>query len=159
MRALINLFFSILIISGAFFPEKTFGQVIKYHFEQLDSLQNRERRTVVIFIHTDWCKYCHAMQNISLKNMQNISTLNNYYYFVDLNAEEKKDIKFHGYTFQYKPRGRNTGIHELAEQLGSIDGKISYPTMCFLNPQNEIIYQHEGFVDPDTLLKILERLK
>ena len=38
--------------------------------------------------------------------------LNENFYFVKLNREEKKDIHFLGKKFIYKPTGTNTGIHK-----------------------------------------------
>jgi thioredoxin-related protein len=116
-------------------------------------MQKKEQRTMAVLIHTDWCKYCKAMQSTSFKNKKVEALLNQHFYFIDLNAEEKRSIRFHGHTFHYRPTGNNTGVHELAEQLGIIGGKISFPSLCFLNAKNEIIYQHEGFFDSQVLEK------
>ena len=154
------IFLVAMIISGSsLLPEISSGQLNTYRFEQLDSLQKVDQRKVLVFIHTDWCKYCKAMQNTSFKNDQVVQLLNKHFYFVDLNAEEEKSIRFHGHTFRYKPTGSNTGVHELAEQLGTIDGRISFPSICFLNEKNEIIYQQGGFIETDVLKKILAQLK
>lgn len=158
MKAILFFLFATLILGNAL-PVDSYGQLNKYQFEQIDSLQNEERRPVVVFIHTDWCKYCQAMQNTTFKNKDIVSLLNKDFYLVELNAEEKNDIQFYGHTFRFKPTGNNTGVHELAEQLSTIDGTISFPSLCFLNAENEIIYQHGGFIDSDTLLKVLEQLK
>jgi thioredoxin-related protein len=116
-------------------------------------MQKKEQRMMAVFIHTDWCKYCKAMQNTSCKNKKVEVLLNQHPYFIDLNAEEKRSIRFYGHTFHYRPTGNNTGVHELAEQLGIIGGKISFPSLCFLNAKNEIIYQHEGYFDSQVLEK------
>lgn len=155
-----TIFLTILLASAcALLPEVSYAQLNTYQFEQLDSLQERDQRPVAVFIHTDWCKYCKAMQNTSFKNKKVVELLNKHFYLVDLDAEEKKSILFHGHTFHYKPTGNDTGAHELAEQLGTIDGKISFPSLCFLNAKNEIIYQHSGFMDAEALQKILQQLK
>jgi thioredoxin-related protein len=158
MKATLFFLFATVFLGSAL-PIHSYGQLNKYQFEQIDSLQNRERRPVLVFIHTDWCKYCQAMQNTSFKNKDIVSLLNKSFYLIELDAEEKKDIHFQGHTFRFKPTGNNTGVHELADQLSTIEGKISYPTLCFLNSGNEIIYQHDGFIDAETLKKVLERLK
>ncbi|NJS16529.1 MAG: DUF255 domain-containing protein, partial [Nostocaceae cyanobacterium CSU_2_110] len=105
--------------------QSSFAQIKTIQFEQLDSLQNVEKRTVVVFIHTDWCKYCQAMKNTTFKNDSIINTLNNQFYFIDLNAEEERNINFNHYSFKYKPTGANTGINELAEQLATVDNKVA----------------------------------
>ena len=124
-------------------------------FENLSNLQAVEKRTVLVFIHTAWCRYCTAMSH-SLRNNKDISNLiNRKFYLVMLDGEEKNTIRFAGQNFHFKPTGQGTGIHELAEQLGSIEGKVSFPSICFLNEKNQIIYQYTGFLDSASLLKLL----
>ena len=137
----------------------SYSQVIDYKFEQIDSLQKVEKKTVIVFIHTDWCKYCQIMINTTLKNDSIIKLINKQFYFVDLNAEEKKNIVFSNHIFKYKPTGTNTGIYELAEKLGAVDNKVSYPTLCFLNTNNEIIFQYPQYINSTDLMAILTRLK
>ncbi len=123
----------------------SFAQLAQVKFEQLDSLQKIEKRPVLVFLHTSWCKYCGTMKNTSFKNNEVIKLLNQKFYFVSLDIEEKKDILFRNHTFRYKPTGTNTGVNELAEQLGTINGQLAYPSICFLNADFEIIYQQEGY--------------
>lgn len=154
-----NILFFLIICGSILVPEISIAQIKTFQFEQIDSLQNLEKRNVVIFIHTDWCKYCQTMKNTTLKNDSIISILNKNFYFINLNAEEKRNITFHRHIFKYKPTGNDTGINELVEQLGTIDNKVSYPTLCFLNSDYEIIYQYNQYINSTDLLKILSRLK
>jgi thioredoxin-related protein len=149
----------ILFFLGYMWPRLTFGQPKVVQFEEIAARQKAAPRPMVVFIHTDWCRYCQGMKNTTFKNENIVKLLDKNFYFLDLNAEEKQNIRFHGRTFKYKPTGNNTGVHELAEQLGSQKGKVSYPTLCFLNSDYEIIYQHPDFTDAKTLIRILERLK
>lgn len=136
-----------------------FAQIKTVQFERIDSLQKTQNRNVVIFIHTGWCKYCQTIRNTTFKNDSIIKMLNDKFYFIDLNAEDKNNIVFRRHTFKYKPTGANTGMHELAEQLGTMDGKVAYPTLCVLNEDNEIIFQYNQFINTKDLQIILERLK
>lgn len=128
-------------------------------FDQLDSLQTIEQKKVVVFIHTDWCKYCLQMSNTTFQNDSVINLLNNHFYFVGLDAETKNDIKYKGHTFKYKPSGANTGVHELAEQLGEIEGKLNFPTISIINHKEEIIFQNGGLVKSNKMLTVLHQLK
>jgi thioredoxin-related protein len=139
--------------------QSLFAQIKTVRFEQIDSLQKIEKRNVVVFIHTDWCKYCQTMQNTTFKNDSIIYKLNTQFYFIDLNAEQKENIVFNGRTFKYKPTGTNTGIHELAEQLATVDNQVAYPTLCFLNSNKEIIFQYYQFINSTDLSTLLTRLK
>lgn len=138
--------------------QTSFAQIKTYTFEQIDSLQRTEKRNIVIFIHTDWCKYCHLMKNTTFKNETVLKLLNDKFYFIDLHAEEKRNIVFNQHTFKYKPTGTNTGTHELADQLGNFENKLSYPTLCILNADNEIIFQYPLYINAIDLKDILTRL-
>lgn len=127
-------------------------------FQQLDSLQKGEQKPVLVFIHTSWCKYCEAMEHATFQNEEVKELLDKKFYFVELNAEEKQDITVMGHTFRYRPTGAGAGQHELAQELGMIDGKVSFPTICFLNADYEIIYQVPGFLTAKQLIDILRAL-
>jgi thioredoxin-related protein len=127
-------------------------------FEQVKNLQAKEKKLVMVVIETDWCKFCHATKQTVLHNKIVSGILKEFFYTVFLNAEEKNDISFGGRKFKHKPTGVNTGIHQLAEQLGTINGQISYPSICFLNEGNEIIYQHAGYLNPESLTILLTKL-
>jgi hypothetical protein len=74
-----------------------------------------------------------------------------------LNGEEKRDITFFGRTFNYKPSGANTGIHELAKELASLDGNVSYPTTIILNSNLEINLQISDYISGKNMLLILKK--
>lgn len=149
----------LLICLGISTPLFSFPQVKAVPLEQLDSLQKMEKRPVFVFLYTSWCTYCSAMKNTTFTNAEVIKRLNQKFYFIALDIEEKRTIYFQAHTFRYRPTGPNTGIHQLAEQLGTINGVLAYPTLCFLNADNEIIYQREGFIQAKELLEILVRLQ
>lgn len=129
------------------------GQNKPVKFEELKALQAREAKPVVVLIMTQWCKYCHAMQNTMLKNTRVSPLLSTKFHTVLLDAEERKDIFFAGRTFRYR-----AGINELAQQLATIKGRVSYPTLSILNSNNEIIYQHDGYLSAQAMLYTLKKI-
>ena len=151
--------FLTVFITIFFSVNNSHAQLQTIEFDQLDSLHVMEQKYALVFIHTDWCKYCDQMKNTTFKNDSVIDVLNNNFYFIDLNAESTEDIYYGGHTFRYKPTGVNTGVHELAEQLGTIDGKMNYPTISIINTQNEIVFQYGGLLKTDELLAVLKKLK
>ena len=136
-----------------------FCQLQNRTFEAIDSLQKVQKRKIIVFIHTDWCQFCQSMKNTTFKNQEIISSLNSDFYFVDLNAEEKRNIVFNNHLFKYQPNGNNVGVHELALQLGTIQNQIVYPVLCVLNEKNEIIFQHNNYLSPKDFKLLLEKLK
>ena len=127
-------------------------------FEQLDSLQAIEKRPVLIFIHTSWCRYCQAMKHTTFQNQDVMNWLDSAFYRVSLDAETLSDITVREKTFRYQPTGNGVGQHELAQQLGAIEGILTYPTLCFLNTSYEIIYQQAGFLSASQLLSLLQTI-
>lgn len=136
-----------------------FAQLKTYTFEEAEKLSKENPKPFVIFIHTSWCNYCKMMENSTFKNPEIIKLLNSKFYFVSFDAETKKEIRFNNYTFSFKPKGQNTGVHELATALGTIDSQVVYPTITILQPDFSIAFQKHSFLSSKELLIILEKIK
>lgn len=135
-----------------------FCQLKSRTFEKVDSLQQIQKRKIIVFIHTDWCQFCQRMKATTFKDQEIIEKLNSDFYFVDFNAEEKREVTFQKQTFKYLPSGNNVGVNELALQLGTIDNQIVYPTLCVLNEKNEIIFQYNIYLSTKEFKILLEKL-
>ncbi len=129
------------------------GQNKALKFEELNTLQAKEAKPIVVLISTNWCKFCNAMKNSMLKNKKLSTLLADKYRTVFLDADDKSSITFAGRTFRHEQ-----GVNGLAKELGTIDGQVSYPTLCILNKQNEILYQHDGYMSPDAMAHVLANL-
>jgi thioredoxin-related protein len=81
-----------------------------------------------------------------------IKSINENFYAVKLDGEEKKDILYKDYNFKYTKRGRR-GYHELPATL--MDGKLSYPTTIFLSDKEELLQRIPGYLDTKTFEKII----
>ena len=153
MKKLVLIIFFLGIVSTGF------CQLKSRTFEAIDSLQQIQKRKIIVFIHTDWCQFCQRMKSTTFKNQEIIQKLNSDFYFIDLNAEEKRDISFNNQVFKYQPSGNNVGINELAIQLGTINNQIVYPVLCVLNDKNEIILQYSNYLNATDFKLLLEKLK
>ncbi len=147
-----------IILFGSF---TTYSQLKKntlktFTFEEVEKLHQQKPKPIVVFLHTDWCKFCFGMNKTTFKNNKVIKLLNDNFYFVKFNGEEKKDITFLGKIFTYKPTGTNTGIHQLANELGSKNGRITYPTTIILNSKFEINLQLSGYLNSKDFIRILK---
>lgn len=152
MKKNYKLFFTLVFFTLSLI---TFSQSKSFTFKQVDSVLKTNTKKTVIFIYTDWCKYCALMKNTTFKNEKVVKMLNENFLFVNLNGEEKNDINFNGNIFKFKPTGIKTGTHELAEELGTVYGKLTFPTICILNSKYEIIFQYSQFISGDDFYKIL----
>lgn len=127
-------------------------------FDQLNTVMRDEPRPVMIFIHTDWCKFCALQETKTFTDSKVVDVLNEKIYALKLNGEARGQIGFLNKTYDYKPSGVGTGSHKLAEMLGSIDGQLSFPTTVFLNSQFQLVYRKNDFIDTATMLKYLNVL-
>ncbi|MEO5966794.1 MAG: thioredoxin fold domain-containing protein [Ferruginibacter sp.] len=152
------IFTFIIIVCQILLPHSVSAQLISHPLQHIDSLQNINKRYIVVFIKTDWCTYCNTMSNTTFKNYDVVNTLNNKFYFSELNAEDKQEIKFNLQTYKFIPSGIKTGIHELAQHLGKIKGEVFYPSICILNKNYEIIFQWNELLSASELLKILNEI-
>jgi thioredoxin-related protein len=126
-----------------------------FTFEEVEELHQQTPKPILIFLYTDWCKICFGMKKTTFKDQEVIKLLNNNFYFIKLNAEEKKEITFLGKMFTYKPTGANTGMHELAAELVTIKKTIRYPTTIILNTVFEIDAQLTGLYNTRKMIDIM----
>lgn len=124
-------------------------------FEHLTDSLRKERRPLLVFIHTDWCKYCKMMEVKTFTDPIVISTLNRNFYCLDLNAEEARTLTFLNKKYKFKPSGVNTGIQELAEILGTENGKLSYPTTVFFDQNLQVQHRIVGVLEAKQLRELL----
>lgn len=128
-----------------------------YSFSEIENLHQQKPKPIVAFIYTDWCKFCYVMKQNTFKNDEIIKNLNDHFYFVLLNAEDKNSITFLGKTFNYKPSGNKTGLHELANELAFMNGKISYPTTTILNKNFTIDVQIPNYISSKKMKSVLKK--
>lgn len=136
-----------------------FAQLKTYTFEEAEQLSKENPKPIVVFVHTDWCKYCKMMENSTFKNADIINLLNDKFYFVSFDAETKNDITFKNHTFKFYPTGQNTGIHELATALATVNNHIAYPTITILDCDYSILFQKQSYLKNKELLSILEKIQ
>jgi len=157
---MIKKIFTLFLFLGSFatLPQAEETKLKVYTFSEVDKLHPQKPKPIVVFIYTDWCKICYGMKKTTFKNKKVIQLLNDNFYFITLNGEEKKEITFLGKTFVYKPTGSNTGVHELANELAAIKKRISYPTTTVLNSKFVIELQISGLYNAKKMETILSSL-
>ena len=119
--------------------------------EEVEVAINNEPRKVLIDVYTDWCGWCKKMDASTFSEARVSRYLSDNFYPVKLDAEQTADIEFNDHTFKFVPQGRK-GYHELAAAL--LNGKMSYPSVVFLNEKFEIIQVLPGYRKADEFLKI-----
>ncbi|MGL1886989.1 MAG: DUF255 domain-containing protein [Reichenbachiella sp.] len=115
-----------------------------YTFEEAVALNKKEPKKIFIDIYTDWCGWCKKMDKATFNHPEIAKYLNDNYYPVKLNAEQREDIQFRDKTFKWVESGRN-GIHELAYSL--LNGKMSYPTVVFMDEEFRMLTPVPGYLE------------
>ena len=145
------------MIAGVCTIQFSYAQLEEHDFESLDSLQNIEERPVLIFFHTDWCKFCLAMESNVFTSDSVITTLNKDFYFISLDAKQEEAITYRGKTYLFESNGVNSGTHQIATHYASEDGSVSYPAIVVLW-KGKSIFQRNSFMDEEELMGVLNRI-
>ncbi|HEX2898625.1 MAG TPA: thioredoxin family protein, partial [Bacteroidia bacterium] len=120
--------------------------------DQAVAKMEKEPRKIMVDVYTDWCGWCKRMDATTMEDPKIIKLIGEKYYAVKMDGEGKKDIVFRGRTYKFIAQGRN-GYHELPAEL--LSGKMSYPTLVFLDEEYGIIQPLPGYQDVPTLEPIL----
>ena len=147
-------FFSLLFftLSITAFAQDKDSKVQWMTFEEAVEANKKDPKKLFIDVYTDWCGWCKVMDKNTFNHPQIAKYLNENFYNVKLDAEQKEDIIFNGTTFKFVSSGRK-GYHELAAAL--MNGKLSYPTVVFLDEKLNMIQPLPGYQKPEQLDPIL----
>lgn len=121
-------------------------------FEELTERYEKEQKPILIFLYTDWCKFCKMQENTTFKDTNVINKLNKHFYCLRFNAEKKEPILFFEREYKYSPE---SGFHELAVYLGSEEGKLRFPTSIILNAKLQLIYKRAEAISKEALLNAI----
>jgi thioredoxin-related protein len=145
------LFLSFLTISSF-----AYNQTVKwYSIEEAMGLIKKEPRKIVIDVYTTWCRWCKVMDTATFENPVIARYLNEKFYPVKFNAEQKEDVILDGKTYKFVPGG-GRGYHELAAAL--LNGNLGYPSVVFLDEKAQMIQPMQGFIQPlqfDQIIKFI----
>ena len=122
-------------------------------WEEAVTLAESESNTKKIFVdvYTDWCGWCKKMDKDTFQNPDVATYMAENFYMVKLDAEGKEPIEFQGKTFNFIASGRR-GYHEFAAAL--LQGKLSYPTVVFLDEKLNMLSPVPGYQKAKPFLKI-----
>ena len=145
------LFFAVMAISSLAWAQE--GPVKWMSFEQAIERSKSEKRKIFIDVYTDWCGWCKVMDKNTFSEARVAKILNEKFYPVKLDAEQREDIVFSGNTFKFVPSG-NKGTHQLAMAL--LNNQLAYPTVVFLDEEFRMIQPLQGYQKTEEFHKIIE---
>ena len=122
-------------------------------FELAVEKNKDSKRYMFIDLYTDWCGWCKKMDASTFKEAEVVSFMNEHFYSVKFNAEQKEDVKYKDKTFKFIASGKK-GIHQLAYAL--LDGNLSYPSFVVLDKEEKRVTILKGYMDKASLLAKLK---
>ena len=125
-------------------------------FKDLNDSLKKQAKPVLIFVYTDWCKVCKMQENAVFEDKEILEMLQQEVYALKLNAEGKDDLIFMGR--KYAGANQNQ-YHQLAEFVGLVEGKLSFPTIVYLGNNLELLQVYNRYISKNqiiTTIKLLE---
>ncbi len=125
-------------------------------WEEATSKMAEEPKNMFIDMYTDWCGWCKKMDSSTFKDPQVVKYLNENYYAVKFNAEQKETITYQGFEFKFVKSGRR-GYHQLAHSM--LNGRMGYPAFVYFNQDMERIMISPGYKKAEEIMGELEFAK
>ncbi len=157
-----NLFVIIILIASISGCKNTDGYTVKegeltwLTIEQASKIgSGSNNKKFLVDVYTDWCGWCKVMDKKTFTDPTLIKYLNENFHVVKFNAEQKENVEYRGKTYKWEAMGRN-GINALGIEL--LQGRMSYPTLVYLNEKLEPITISPGYKEPGQLMSELQAL-
>jgi thioredoxin-related protein len=116
--------------------------------EEAFQATKKEPRKVLVDVYTSWCGWCKVMDQKTFSDPKVISYVNQKYYAVKLDAEQKADIVIgeQKYTWQ-------NGYNQAGQAL--LQNRMSFPTIVYLDERFSMIQPVPGYQDAPNFHKII----
>jgi thioredoxin-related protein len=137
--------FSLLILSSSFSKPKK-EKINWLTISELQAVYSKNPKPVLVDVYTHWCTWCKVMDKETYSNENVANYINEHYYAVRFDAENKDSISWDGKKFGYN---LTYNANDLAVYLTS--GEMSFPTTVFLPDMNAQPAPLSGFLKPGEL--------
>ncbi len=124
----------------------------------VDATKTTNKKFILVDLYTDWCGWCKKMDENTLTDPGIVASLNENFTAVKFNAEIPEPVVFNGKTYSFTKTG-SRGANQLALDLGTVGGKLGYPTLVVLDANGNKLQTFPGYKDVETLNTILNYFK
>lgn len=122
------------------------GKINWKSIEEVEQLMKSNPKKVVVDAYTSWCGWCKRMDKNTFQHPEIAKYINDNFYAIKFDAETKETVNFKGKDYNFVKGGRK-GHNELAKLL--LKGRLSYPTISFLNENMDLINAFPGYKAPN----------
>jgi thioredoxin-related protein len=126
--------------------------------QSLSNTKSAGKKFILVELYTDWCGWCKKMDENTFQDASVVSVINESFTAVKFNAETTSPVTYNGKTYNFVKTGAR-GANQLALDLGSVGGKLGYPTLIILDENGNKLQAFPGFKDVETLGMILKFYK
>lgn len=141
-RFIVGLFFFFLVGNQLLNAQ----QIEWMSFEAAVEKSKVEPRKIFVDVYTEFCTYCKKMDRETFANPYIAKYLNENFYPVKLDAQQRNDIQFKNKVYHFVNRGGQNSYHQLAAEI--MNGRLSYPTIVFMDENADIIQSIPGYRGP-----------
>jgi thioredoxin-related protein len=124
-----------------------------YTIEQAAELSKKTPKKILVDVYTDWCGWCKKMDATTFKDEAIVNYVNEHFYAVKLNAEQKEDINFNGKVYKNQQPGTSKSPNDFAKFL--LNGQMGYPTIVFLDENLANLGPIQSFMDAPTFEPVM----
>ena len=125
-----------------------------YTWEEAQEMAATNPKKVFVDLYTNWCGWCKRMDATTFQDPEVIKYLNENFYPVKFNAEQKETVMFNDREFTYYvEEGKKKGVHLLAYAL--LDGRLGYPAFVTLDETYARIMISPGYKKVPQLIEEL----
>ena len=143
---------STLILNNTAAQGTTQDKINWYSWEQATEAHAKQQKKLMLNVYTEWCTWCKRMDETTLQQPEIAKYLNQYFYAVKFDAEQKGTLEYKDQSYKYVKNG-NKGYHELAAEL--LKGRLSFPSIVFLDEDLNVIQAISGFKTPEEFEQIV----
>lgn len=120
------------------------GKIAWNKIQDLEQIQKQNPKKVIIDVYTDWCKWCHVMDDKTFTDPELKKHLLSEYHLVKLNGEDKSKLQFKGQQYDFVKGGRR-GYNQLAATL--LKGNLAFPSFVVMDENLEVVQVIRGYKD------------
>jgi len=135
-----------LIFFILFFLSSLYSKEITIDLNEISQNAAKEFKHTLLFFNMNHCPYCKKMEKFIFKDLNVKSEIENNFFFIDANIDDDDIVIYKKFKDTKK---------EFAHRL-----KVNfYPTVFFLDENNQIVYKAKGYTSKEKFINILRYIK
>lgn len=128
-----------------------------YSMTEALAMQEQSKKKLFVDVYTTWCGPCKFLSTTTFTNPVIAKAISEYYIPVKFDAEGKDTISYKGkeYVNPNPTAGPRQSTHQLTFAIAQTQQGIAYPTMVFMDENQDIIQPISGALSATQLEPIL----